>query len=62
LTKFDISDSFLSAEGGKMLAEALNGNQVLTSLDISNQADHYGKGGIGVEGAKHLAGALKDHT
>jgi hypothetical protein len=32
-----------------------------TSLDISNQADEYGSGGLGAEGAKHLAEALKDH-
>jgi hypothetical protein len=34
----------------------------LTSLDISNQVDKYGRGGIGAEGAKHLAAALKDHA
>jgi hypothetical protein len=34
----------------------------LTSLDISSQADWQGRGGIGVEGAKHLAEALKDHA
>jgi hypothetical protein len=34
----------------------------LMILDISNQVDRWGQGGIGGEGAKHLAGALKDHA
>jgi hypothetical protein len=33
----------------------------LTSLDISNQVDEDGDGGLGAEGAKYLAEALKDH-
>jgi Ran GTPase-activating protein (RanGAP) involved in mRNA processing and transport len=33
---FDISDNTLCAEGGKILAEALNGNQVMTELNISS--------------------------
>jgi hypothetical protein len=37
-------------------------NGALTSLDISNQADRWGNGGIGAEGAKYLAEALKDHA
>jgi hypothetical protein len=35
--------------------------RALTSLDISNQVDVDGNGGLGTEGAKHLAEALKDH-
>jgi hypothetical protein len=31
-------------------------------LDISNQVDQYGGGGIGAEGAKNIAEALKDHA
>jgi hypothetical protein len=34
----------------------------LTSLDISNQVDWQGGGGIGAKGAKYLAEALKDHA
>jgi hypothetical protein len=33
----------------------------LTSLDISNQVDESGDGGLGTEGAKHLAEALQYH-
>jgi hypothetical protein len=44
-----------------MLAPEIAGNRALTSLDISNQADEYGGGCIGVEGAKYLAEALTDH-
>jgi hypothetical protein len=33
----------------------------LTSLDISNQIDEDGEGGLGAEGAKCFAEALKDH-
>jgi hypothetical protein len=35
--------------------------RALTSLDISNQVNEGGDGGLGTEGAKHLAEALKDH-
>ena len=33
--KFDISNNRLSAEGGKALAGALKGNQVMTELNIA---------------------------
>ena len=36
LVRFDISNNALRAEGGKVLAEALNGNKVLTELNIAN--------------------------
>jgi hypothetical protein len=47
--------------GVATLADAIKNMRALTSLDISNQADKYGCGGLGAEGAKHLAEALKDH-
>jgi hypothetical protein len=43
------------------IANAVKGMRAMTSLDISNQDDKHGGGGIGVEGAKYLAEALKDH-
>jgi hypothetical protein len=46
----------------KELAVGISNNGALTSLDISNQVDKYGNGGIGAEGAKYLAEALKDHA
>ena len=35
VTKFDISDNSLYAAGGKVLAEALNSNQVMTELNLA---------------------------
>jgi hypothetical protein len=43
------------------IANVIKDMRVLTYLDISNQADKYGHGGLGAEDAKCLAGALKDH-
>jgi hypothetical protein len=48
-------------EGIIAIANAIPDMGALTSLDISNQADEYGNGGLGAEGTKHLAEALKDH-
>jgi hypothetical protein len=47
-----------------IIPNSLSDIRVLTSLDVSNQAAEYGKGsiGIGADGAKHLAGALKDNA
>jgi Ran GTPase-activating protein (RanGAP) involved in mRNA processing and transport len=36
LTQFDISNNNIRAEGGKALAEALEGNQVMTVINISS--------------------------
>jgi hypothetical protein len=36
LTSLDISDNSLSAEGTKLLAEALKSNQIMTALNISS--------------------------
>jgi hypothetical protein len=38
LTKFDISGNYLRAEGGMALAAGLEGNQVITELNISSNA------------------------
>jgi Ran GTPase-activating protein (RanGAP) involved in mRNA processing and transport len=62
LTELDVSGKDLGAEGALVVAEYLDGNGALTSLDISNQVDKYGDGGLSAEGAKYLAGALKDHA
>ena len=43
------------------LANAIPDMGAFTSLDISNQVDEDGEGGLGAEGAKCLAEALKDH-
>ena len=45
MTKFDISNCSLMAEGGKALAAGLKGNQVLTELNVAGNdlallADH----------------------
>jgi Ran GTPase-activating protein (RanGAP) involved in mRNA processing and transport len=38
LTKFDISDNILRANGTKVLADALKGNQTMIALDISSNS------------------------
>jgi Ran GTPase-activating protein (RanGAP) involved in mRNA processing and transport len=38
LLYFDISGNGLKAEGGKILAEAIKGNQVMTTLNIANNS------------------------
>jgi Ran GTPase-activating protein (RanGAP) involved in mRNA processing and transport len=38
MTKFDISSNYVHAEGGKAVAAALKGNQVITELNISDNA------------------------
>eukprot|EP00935_MAST-01C_sp_MAST-1C-sp1_P001580 g1580.t1 len=48
--------------GIKALAAAIPECKALTSLDISDQVGRYGDGGIGAEGAKHIAEAIKGHT
>jgi hypothetical protein len=68
LKELDLSgNEVFSWDGGdapgfaQELALGIKDNRALTSLDISNQGDEYGNGGLGAEGAKHLAEALKDH-
>ena len=43
----------------KGIADGVSTNGALTSLDISKQVDEYGEGGIGAEGAKYIAEAIK---
>jgi Ran GTPase-activating protein (RanGAP) involved in mRNA processing and transport len=73
LTSLNLAGNFLcglnnygqgtyDASGVTALANVIPDMRALTSLDISNQVDWQRRGGIGVEGAKHLAKALKDHA
>jgi hypothetical protein len=73
LKELDVSGNYwdLTTYGGdkgdspgfaKGISKGLAGNGALTSVDISNQKDSRGEGGIGAEGAKYLAEALKDHA
>ena len=38
LVKFDISSNYVYAAGGKALAAALNGNQVMTELNLAGNS------------------------
>jgi hypothetical protein len=64
LAKFDISDNDIRAEGGKALAEALKGNQVITELSAAgNRLVHRVSGGVYVtdmSGVTALAAAIPD--
>ena len=42
MTKFDISSNDLCAEGTKLLAAALKGNQIMTELNISSNNMTFG--------------------
>jgi hypothetical protein len=58
-------NGFLKGDGpgfAQELAVGIRDNGALTSLDISKQVNGRGEGGIGAEGAKYLAEALKDHA
>jgi Ran GTPase-activating protein (RanGAP) involved in mRNA processing and transport len=67
LTKFDISDNLLQANGGKALAAGLKGNQAITELNIANnylgvqdRADNSDLSGlIAISDAIPTMGALK---
>jgi hypothetical protein len=75
-TELVMSGKLHGAEDAIMLAAEIIDNEALTSLDISKQDNRYdnqldaqnarggwpGQGQLGAEGAKHLAGALKDHA
>ena len=58
ITELDVSGQSLGVEGAVVIRRYLENNGALTSLDISKQVDEYGRGGIGPEGAKHIAAAL----
>ena len=61
-TELNLSKKNLSAGCAVLVANEISDMGALTSLDISNQVDEEdGKGGLGAEGAKCLAKALKDH-
>jgi hypothetical protein len=61
-TELDFSSQGLDAGDAVLIANDICDMGALTSLDISNQIDPYtGSGGLGAEGAKCLAEALKDH-
>jgi hypothetical protein len=60
-TKADLSGLGMDTDDAIVFASELPDKGALTSLDISNQAEKYGSDGLGAEGAKHLAEALKDH-
>jgi hypothetical protein len=61
MTKFDISSNSLCAEGTKLLAAALKGNQIVTELNISsNQMTFNGTTWGEVSGVIALADAIPD--
>jgi hypothetical protein len=62
LKGLDLSGCRIDSGAAKGISKGLAGNGALTSLDISNQRDRWRNGGIGAEGAKYLAEALKDHA
>jgi hypothetical protein len=55
-------EEYIDTTGVIAIANAIPDMEALMSLDISNQIDRWGYGGIGAEGAKFLAGALKEHA
>jgi hypothetical protein len=61
LTKFDISENGLKAEGGMELAAGLKGNQVITELNIGgNSLGMNSSGGVDTSGVVVLADAIPD--
>jgi hypothetical protein len=61
LSHFDISKNSLKAEGGRLLAEALKGNQVITKLNIaSNTLGYDSDGRANMSGVTALADAMPD--
>jgi hypothetical protein len=62
LTKIDISDNMLGPEGGKALAEALKGNQIITKLNIATNSFgmKFSTGGVDASGVIAIANAIPD--
>jgi hypothetical protein len=63
LTNFDISKNNLKAEGGKALAEALKGNQVMTELNVAEnmliyKADATSEADVDTSGVTALADVI----
>jgi Leucine-rich repeat (LRR) protein len=56
MTSLDVSENDLCAEGTKLLAEALKGNQIMMELNISSNNMTYG----GMSGVVALAGVIPD--
>jgi hypothetical protein len=61
LTTFDISSNAIKAEGGRVLAAGLKGNQVMTELNISSNDLGYNEYyDDDVSGAVDIADAISD--
>jgi hypothetical protein len=61
MTKFDISSNYVHAEGGKAVAAALKGNQLITDLNISDNAlDTNSDYGDDTSGIIAIADAIPD--
>ena len=56
MTSLDVSGNVLIAEGTKLLAEALKGNQIMTELNLSSND----MTGGGISGVFALADAIPD--
>jgi hypothetical protein len=60
LTKFDISSNDIRAAGGEALAEALQGNQVMTQLNVASNNLRYSSTAVDMSGVIALADTIKD--
>ena len=60
MTKFDISSNDLRAEGTKLLAAALKGNQIVTELNISSNNMNYGSAWGDMSGIIALVNVISD--
>ena len=60
MTKFDISSNDLCAEGTKLLAAALKGNQIVTELNIPSNNMTYGSAWGDMSGIIALANVISD--
>jgi hypothetical protein len=60
MTKFDISSNDLCAEGTKLLAAALKGNQIVTELNISSNNMTYGSAWWDMSGILALVNVISD--
>ena len=59
MTKFDISSNDIRAEGGKALAEGLNGNQAIKELNFSgNDLGYNSNGGTDTSGIIAIADVI----
>jgi hypothetical protein len=59
--ELDFSGQNLGVGDAMFIANNISDMRALKSLDISNQVEEDGEGGLGAEGAKCLAEALKYH-